>query len=261
MEKCNEILDSECSVAHDLKRDISLGPSSLNCVSEIVKEHDQPVEDKNRNITILPSKGTLGAEDKHLSSTTSKDKTNVVGVHVGPNGLINGIEIEPCESLSHLLDHIPSSIVRKNTCTENTDSSSHNNIKEPSECQPEALLISHVEHNHNKPDSPGAAVISKNFKTNDPVDSIEKSNLGDASESEQSEIEYVSYESELQMPDIMRLIQKDLSEPYSIYTYRYFIHNWPKLCFLVSMYIAFVLLVMRLYYRLDKVSSFRQIFW
>lgn len=48
------------------------------------------------------------------------------------------------------------------------------------------------------------------------------------------EIEYVSYKSELQMPDIMRLIQKDLSEPYSIYTYRYFIYNWPKLCFLVS---------------------------
>lgn len=48
------------------------------------------------------------------------------------------------------------------------------------------------------------------------------------------EIRYVAYESELQMPDIMRLIQKDLSEPYSIYTYRYFIHNWPKLCFLVS---------------------------
>lgn len=46
------------------------------------------------------------------------------------------------------------------------------------------------------------------------------------------EVKYVSYKSELQMPDIMRLIQKDLSEPYSIYTYRYFIHNWPKLCFL-----------------------------
>lgn len=45
-------------------------------------------------------------------------------------------------------------------------------------------------------------------------------------------IGYVAYQSELQMPDIMRLIQKDLSEPYSIYTYRYFIHNWPKLCFL-----------------------------
>ncbi|KAI5699685.1 hypothetical protein M8J76_011542 [Diaphorina citri] len=45
-------------------------------------------------------------------------------------------------------------------------------------------------------------------------------------------IKYVSYKSELQMPDIIKLIQKDLSEPYSIYTYRYFIHNWPKFCFL-----------------------------
>ncbi|XP_011309169.1 N-alpha-acetyltransferase 30 isoform X2 [Fopius arisanus] len=51
-------------------------------------------------------------------------------------------------------------------------------------------------------------------------------------ENEDSDIIYVSYSSELQMPDIMKLIQKDLSEPYSIYTYRYFIHNWPKLCFL-----------------------------
>uniref|UniRef100_A0A182PK53 N-terminal methionine N(alpha)-acetyltransferase NatC n=1 Tax=Anopheles epiroticus TaxID=199890 RepID=A0A182PK53_9DIPT len=46
------------------------------------------------------------------------------------------------------------------------------------------------------------------------------------------EISYRVYESERQMPAIMALIQKDLSEPYSIYTYRYFIHNWPKLCFL-----------------------------
>ncbi|EFN67168.1 N-acetyltransferase MAK3-like protein [Camponotus floridanus] len=51
-------------------------------------------------------------------------------------------------------------------------------------------------------------------------------------ESKDNDIQYVSYMSELQMPDIMKLIQKDLSEPYSIYTYRYFIHNWPKLCFL-----------------------------
>lgn len=58
----------------------------------------------------------------------------------------------------------------------------------------------------------------------------------DENESEEKDIfngiEYVVYKSEVQMPDIMRLITKDLSEPYSIYTYRYFIHNWPKLCFL-----------------------------
>lgn len=69
-------------------------------------------------------------------------------------------------------------------------------------------------------------------------------------------IEYKEYESELQMhvsevvyqyfykiitmsmkfllQDIMRLIQAELSEPYSIYTYRYFIYNWPKLCFLAA---------------------------
>lgn len=51
---------------------------------------------------------------------------------------------------------------------------------------------------------------------------------------------YVRYESELQMPWIMRLITKDLSEPYSIYTYRYFIHNWPQLCFLVSVTVSHV---------------------
>ena len=45
-------------------------------------------------------------------------------------------------------------------------------------------------------------------------------------------ITYKVYESELELPSIMKLIQKDLSEPYSIYTYRYFIHNWPKLCYL-----------------------------
>jgi len=45
-------------------------------------------------------------------------------------------------------------------------------------------------------------------------------------------VKYAVYENELQMPDIMKLIQKDLSEPYSIYTYRYFIHNWPHLCYM-----------------------------
>ena len=55
---------------------------------------------------------------------------------------------------------------------------------------------------------------------------------------------YVSYESELQMEPIMALITKDLSEPYSIYTYRYFIHNWPKLCFLVSCLPVRLLMIM-----------------
>lgn len=47
------------------------------------------------------------------------------------------------------------------------------------------------------------------------------------------DIQYIQYTSEVQMPDIMRLMKADLSEPYSIYTYRYFIHNWPHLCVMV----------------------------
>ena len=69
------------------------------------------------------------------------------------------------------------------------------------------------------------------------IDSESKEQESDKSETSRdvfSGIEYVVYKSEVQMPDIMRLITKDLSEPYSIYTYRYFIHNWPRLCFLVS---------------------------
>ncbi|KAG9324457.1 hypothetical protein KVV02_006601 [Mortierella alpina] len=45
-------------------------------------------------------------------------------------------------------------------------------------------------------------------------------------------IEYVRYESEHQLSGMMSLIENDLSEPYSIYTYRYFLHQWPKLSFL-----------------------------
>ncbi len=46
------------------------------------------------------------------------------------------------------------------------------------------------------------------------------------------DVTYVPYESELQMPDIVKIMKASLSEPYSIYTYRYFIHNWPGLCVL-----------------------------
>lgn len=65
-----------------------------------------------------------------------------------------------------------------------------------------------------------------------PTSSNCESNGGGCRDPATTQIDYVVYVNELQMPDIMRLIQKDLSEPYSIYTYRYFIHNWPKLCFL-----------------------------
>lgn len=47
-----------------------------------------------------------------------------------------------------------------------------------------------------------------------------------------SDIKYMHYTDESQLSAIMKLMEKDLSEPYSIYTYRYFVNNWPKLCWL-----------------------------
>lgn len=50
-------------------------------------------------------------------------------------------------------------------------------------------------------------------------------------------LEYVQYEHRLEsqyLPAIRALISKDLSEPYSIYVYRYFLCQWSHLCFMVS---------------------------
>jgi len=44
-------------------------------------------------------------------------------------------------------------------------------------------------------------------------------------------IQYVNYKDESTMlPDIHRLVSRDLSEPYSVFTYRYFLEGWPQLC-------------------------------
>jgi len=47
-----------------------------------------------------------------------------------------------------------------------------------------------------------------------------------------SEIIYRQYVGESDLPHIMALVQSELSEPYVIYTFRYFLHQWPELAFL-----------------------------
>lgn len=52
-----------------------------------------------------------------------------------------------------------------------------------------------------------------------------------------SKLRYTSYGSDKEspyLPAIKRLISTDLSEPYSIYVYRYFLYQWGDLCFMVS---------------------------
>ncbi|KAJ7353558.1 acyl-CoA N-acyltransferase [Mycena albidolilacea] len=43
---------------------------------------------------------------------------------------------------------------------------------------------------------------------------------------------YRQYGGEEDLPYIMDLVQSELSEPYVIYTFRYFLHQWPHLSFL-----------------------------
>lgn len=41
---------------------------------------------------------------------------------------------------------------------------------------------------------------------------------------------YSTFNNILELKEIRALVDQELSEPYSVYTYRYFIYNWPQLC-------------------------------
>ena len=52
-----------------------------------------------------------------------------------------------------------------------------------------------------------------------------------------SELRFLQYPSSKEstyLPAIRQLISNDLSEPYSICVYRYFLYQWGDLCFMVS---------------------------
>ena len=48
-------------------------------------------------------------------------------------------------------------------------------------------------------------------------------------------VDWVEYVDESQLPEVMKLVDEDLSEPYSVFTYRYFVRNWPNLCLLAKL--------------------------
>ena len=57
-----------------------------------------------------------------------------------------------------------------------------------------------------------------------------------AERSRASSVRYLQYDQRKEdeyLTAIRQLISKDLSEPYSIYVYRYFMYQWGHLCFMV----------------------------
>ncbi len=62
-----------------------------------------------------------------------------------------------------------------------------------------------------------------------------------------SEFYFETFTNENDLEGIIKLVEQDLSEPYSIYTYRFFIYDYPKMCIMVQpfrlnfKYILFIL--------------------
>ncbi|UZJ52795.1 hypothetical protein CBS101457_002115 [Exobasidium rhododendri] len=52
---------------------------------------------------------------------------------------------------------------------------------------------------------------------------------------DEDQVKISLYEGESEMGAIMSLIDEELSEPYTVYTYRYFLNQWPQLCFLAHL--------------------------
>ncbi|WVQ83242.1 hypothetical protein IAT38_005381 [Cryptococcus sp. DSM 104549] len=70
----------------------------------------------------------------------------------------------------------------------------------------------------------------------EPPNEAEGSSTAKASlvDSKGDELFYRAYRSETEdLDDLMRLVEQELSEPYNVYTFRYFLIDWPHLTFLV----------------------------
>ena len=54
----------------------------------------------------------------------------------------------------------------------------------------------------------------------------------DAAKMSDDQIEFRTFENEADLQTIISMISLELSEPYPIYTYRYFVQKWPHLTYL-----------------------------
>ncbi|KAG2482381.1 hypothetical protein HYH03_018677 [Edaphochlamys debaryana] len=65
-----------------------------------------------------------------------------------------------------------------------------------------------------------------------PAATAEPSRSDSGAQASGSGIRYVQFKDENDLPVVMNLVDQELSEPYSIFTYRYFLAQWPNLCYI-----------------------------
>ncbi|XP_067636313.1 uncharacterized protein Naa30A [Eurosta solidaginis] len=171
-------------------------------------------------------------------ATAPADMAALVLSTLKPNVALNSAEVTPLsdttlqqqkETLESIAPQQANDITNANPPTailENTNKNNKNTAKQDADnISQRAVANSKTVTTSSQEATLSVSAQSTVVNTTNPPPALDLSNV---------HIEYKEYESELQMHDIMRLIQAELSEPYSIYTYRYFIYNWPKLCFLAE---------------------------
>lgn len=62
-----------------------------------------------------------------------------------------------------------------------------------------------------------------------------------------SEFYFETFTNENDLESIIKLVEKDLSEPYSIYTYRFFIYDFPKMCIMVRLVIIMKHVIIKIF--------------
>jgi len=185
------------------------------------------------NIDVL-STITTSSSDQIMASDSLKnrDRTSLIG----DSGPVNGEIIENLTPELLLQEKLGTKPKQTNDSSRIESSQNSSSIEESNQinsateqvnCQLQDLRLNpnFDETSKSCQNDGGSEKTQKNSMTVDSVGNRTQDLLIDS-------VSYAVYENELQMPDIMKLIQKDLSEPYSIYTYRYFIHNWPHLCYM-----------------------------
>lgn len=206
------------------KQDITIIKDSSACESsEIGENHNISWNGKSYNLQSTREISEVLFDDKRLNGLVSNEEP-----FANDNGIVKNIASVVNEDISKCQGDSKQNKKTKEIRCQNHDANNEGccipkqNISSESDKEIDNLL-KQLEN---------VSVISSS--NTDCADCEKQNSSKSKAVSEGYGIEYVVYESERQMPDIMRLITKDLSEPYSIYTYRYFIHNWPKLCFLAK---------------------------
>ena len=206
-------MDENVQIEPERPTQCQIAPAHIQSYN-LNKLEDHSQNEENCNISKMSQNEKTETSIKKISTQLSErlnlgcaSPSNFKEKHTkkGVNGIVNGFD-----NCQHNIS---------NGTTEDSEKSSSHLEK----CEISSNPASNPESEFSKPTA----------TTTTTTNCDEFANCTENREVHSDEILYVSYQSEMQMPDIMRLIQKDLSEPYSIYTYRYFIHNWPKLCFLV----------------------------